>query len=101
MTEAATFTRLTAYRLGPGATVEPASRWREWMGATDRRFANRCLPLLMANQSGWHLVLEHDVWARWRGGPRRTDIEIESDSPLRPSGHFGHGIVTFHQGYCS
>ena len=91
--------RLTAYRLGPGARLEPASRWRDWMDATDRRFANRCLPLLMANQSGWHLVLEHGVRARWNGGPRRRDIEVESASPLGPTGHFGHGVLTFHAGY--
>ena len=91
--------RLTAYRLGPGAGLEPAPRWREWMNATDRRFANRCLPLLMANQAGWHITVEHAVRVRWSGGSARTDIEVDTESPLAPRGHFGHGIVTFHPGF--
>ena len=87
---------LTAYRLSPGARVEPASRWRDWMNATHKRFANRCLPLLMANQSGWHITLEHPVRARWNGGTAKGDVVVESESPLAPKGHFGHGILTFH-----
>src|SRR3954452_4467550 len=88
--------RLTAYRLSPGARVEPAPRWRDWMNATHKRFANRCLPLLMANQSGWHITLEHPVRARWNGGTAKGDVVVESESPLAPKGHFGHGILTFH-----
>ena len=88
--------RLTAYVLAPGASVVPASRWRDWMDATDQRFANRCLPLLMANQAGWHISLDHAVRARWTGGKRRQDVIVESDSPLAPKGHFGHGILTWH-----
>jgi hypothetical protein len=88
--------RLTAYVLSPGARVEPASRWREWMNATEQRFANRCLPLLMANQAGWHISLEHAVHARWEGGTRREAVVVESASPIAPKGHFGHGILTWH-----
>jgi Family of unknown function (DUF6065) len=37
--------QFTAYEIRLGARVEPASRWRDWMNATRKRFANRCLPL--------------------------------------------------------
>jgi Family of unknown function (DUF6065) len=47
-----------AYELHPGHGVElvPASRERSWMNSTRKRCANRCLPLLMANQAGWLVV---------------------------------------------
>jgi hypothetical protein len=50
--------QLVAYELHPGNGVEllPASRERSWMNSTRERFANRCLPLLMANQAGWLVV---------------------------------------------
>jgi uncharacterized protein DUF6065 len=66
------------------------------MNATDERFANRCLPLLMANQAGWHISLDHAVHARWQGGKRRDAVVVESESSLAPKGHFGHGILTWH-----
>src|SRR4051794_3424543 len=91
--------RLTAYTMNPGARLDPASRWRGWMDATDERFANRCLPLLMANQAGWHISLEHSVSASWNGGPRPTDVAVESESPVAPVGHFGHGILTWHASF--
>jgi hypothetical protein len=51
---------LTAFHAsGPGATlveIVPVPRWRDWVNATRNRFANRCLPLLMANESGWVLL---------------------------------------------
>jgi hypothetical protein len=46
---------IVPYELHPGNGVElvPPSRERSWMNSTRERFANRCLPLLMANQAGW------------------------------------------------
>jgi hypothetical protein len=46
---------LIAYRLQPDPRLRLAAApvRRDWMDATDQRFATRCLPLLMANQAGW------------------------------------------------
>jgi len=70
------------------------------MDATDERFANRCLPLLMANQSGWLIHNSHEVRAVWNGSKERSGISIElgDDSvppALRPISHFGYGILSW------
>src|ERR1700738_4738625 len=46
----------------------PAPSTRAWMDATDRHFANRCLPLLIANQAGWFLLNPYKVALTWSGG---------------------------------
>jgi hypothetical protein len=88
-----------AYRLSnrPGAPV-PAPRSRTWMDQTDQRFANRCLPLLMANQSGWHILNTHTIEVEWDGRNQLDGIHIRvlsgaGDCPVHS--HFGHGIVTW------
>lgn len=91
---------LIAYELhhGHGVELVPASRERGWMDSTRERFANRCLPLLMANQAGWLVVGSARVRARWNGGAGADAIEFEygnSESLFRPTSHFGHGIVTW------
>jgi hypothetical protein len=48
--------------------LEPAVGNRAWMDATDERFAYRCLPLKVANESGWVFRSFHLVLARWDGG---------------------------------
>jgi len=82
----------------PPVAIEPGDRWREWMHATQERVANRCLPLLMANQSGWVLRNPSGFEARWEGGYRHEALEVTPDDPEAPQiahSHFGHGIVTF------
>ena len=67
---------LTAYH-APGRReleIVPASRWRDWMEATDDRWANRCLPLLMANESGWWLLNPCGFTAVWDGGDRDASL---------------------------
>jgi Family of unknown function (DUF6065) len=53
---------LIAYRTGnnPKMSLAAASANRDWMDETDKRFANRCLPMLMANQ-GW----AGPTWVEW------------------------------------
>ena len=78
--------------------IEPGDRWRDWMNATRHRFANRCLPLLMANQSGWVLRNPAGFEARWDGGERHETLAVTYDDPdAKPiaHSHFGNGIVTF------
>jgi hypothetical protein len=92
---------LTAYRLDDGSADEDlwaAPIQRAWMEQTPQRFANRCLPLLIANQSGWLLINTETVRLTWDGG-RELDsltIEYEGAPHSRPFvSHFGSGIVTY------
>ena len=69
------------------------------MDATDQRFANRCLPLLMANQSGWVLVSRHALTATWDGGHGKDALTVEVTAGLPPFpavSHFGGGVLTWH-----
>lgn len=95
---------LIAYRLdtAPLLPLAPAPWAREWMAATNERFAYRCLPLLIANQSGWFVLNSHTLAVTWDGGdcPEALCLEYQSGAPPYPaSSHFGHGILTWHLPY--
>ncbi|GGC99614.1 hypothetical protein GCM10011512_28170 [Tersicoccus solisilvae] len=89
---------LIAYRLGGSALpLAPAAAGRDWMAATDQHFASRCLPLLMANQSGWVLLNNAGLTARWSGDDALRGVEVSYDDgqwPLAGS-FFGYGILTW------
>ncbi|MFC0388771.1 DUF6065 family protein [Muricoccus vinaceus] len=90
---------LTAHSLGvPSPTLRPAPARRDWMDATPQGFANRCLPLTMANAHGWEVVGEGAFEAWWNGGPNASDITIRTEREGRPAAvsHFGSGVLTFH-----
>jgi hypothetical protein len=40
------------------------------MDDTNQRFAYRCIPLSIANASGWEIVLPFSFSAVWNGGSR-------------------------------
>ena len=91
--------RLTAKRVS-GQTMDlvPAPARRAWMEATPNRFANRCLPLLMANQSGWFVTTRYGVRATWDGGQQTRSLLVEAlDDTTEPPArsHFGSGILTW------
>ncbi|WP_111396906.1 DUF6065 family protein [Humitalea rosea] len=94
--------RIIAYDLGhPLPALRPASPRRDWMEASPRRFANRCLPLTMANAHGWEIVggVGFDAW--WNGGDQPQDVVIRRHQPETsgrplPLAHFGAGVLTFH-----
>lgn len=67
------------------------------MDDTPERFANRCLPLSIANAAGWEILNPVAFTAVWDGTDGNSCIGIESDggAPLAIS-HFGCGILTFH-----
>jgi hypothetical protein len=70
-----------AYRL-PGrnhAPIVPAKPGRDWMRDLVDQFANRCLPLLIANQSGWLLLNPQPLRATWTGGNGRAGVVVEYD----------------------
>jgi hypothetical protein len=93
--------RLIAYRLGRRgefADPEPAERRRAWSDATPQRFANRCLPLLVANQCGWVVRAPGAIEATWSGGRAIDQVQINGWTepwPCPASSHFGNGILTW------
>jgi hypothetical protein len=96
---------LTCYRLtSEAAEIVPARASRTWMDETDQRYAYRCLPLSIANASGWEILSPVAFEASWRGDAAHDAIRIRSrdDQPRAErlaSSHFGHGILTLHTGY--
>jgi hypothetical protein len=94
---------LIAYPVADAAPMGlvPAAAGRAWMDATSERFAHRCLPLLLANQAGWWLVLDRPVAAIWTGGPEPAALTVScAGQPPQPaSSVFGHGLLTFHVPY--
>jgi uncharacterized protein DUF6065 len=63
------------------------------------RWANRCLPLVVANEAGWVLLNEHAFVAAWSGEPTAAAVTIDFDddvpTPHPVQSHFGYGIVTW------
>lgn len=98
-------TPLIAYRLYTPAQamrIVPAATRRAWMDATGDRVANRCLPMVIANQCGWFLLNTHPFKVRWSGGNHADSLRIfylEGVDPYPAESVFGHGILTFHIPY--
>jgi hypothetical protein len=99
--------KLRCYPLSPHPVeIRPGRPERDWMDATPLKHAYRCLPLVVANSTGWDLLNPVPFRATWNGGPRISDIEIEAPFHL-PAGahtayvasHFGNGVLTFHPHY--
>ncbi len=49
---------------------------RPWMDASPDRFAYRCLPMLIANQSGWLILNDISFEAKWNGESADDGVEI-------------------------
>ncbi len=79
--------------------IVPGRPERDWMDNFHTRFPYRCLPLTMANTSGWEILCPSDIEMTWNSGNTQSDILIETDSPHIVQSHFSHGVVTFHTGY--
>src|SRR5260221_14643959 len=92
--------RITAYRLGYSADlwIVPASGDRDWMEATKNGWANRCLPLRVANQAGWLVLNDCEFEATWTGQPQLDSIRIkfrDGRKSIFVSSMFGYGIITW------
>ena len=70
---------------------------REWMDNAHVRHPYRCLPLVIANQSGWVLRSTATFRAYWYGGPAKEDVELRFEGQIdsRIVSHFGSGVITF------
>lgn len=91
---------LIAYSLHPNQPTdvfpEPAPIPRDWMDSAHLRHPYRCLPLVIANQSGWVLRNPTGFSAYWYGGAAKEDVELRFDrDENRILSHFGSGVVTF------
>ena len=76
--------------------VAPAGR--DWMAATPRHFAKRCLPLLIANRAGWLLISMHTFTVTWGGEESPASLKVQylsGGAPYPANSHFGSGILTF------
>jgi hypothetical protein len=88
----------------PPISLTPAPRWRDWMNATEDRWANRCLPLLMANECGWTLLNPTAFTVTWTGEESSGGLSIEFDGGVPPrqvfvDSNFGYGVLTFRVPY--
>ena len=92
---------LVAYYTGGTArpTLVGASATRDWMQATDARFAQRCLPMLIANQAGWWILNRTSFRASWDGSNAPAGVRVaplDRDTVLDDVGsQFGYGILTW------
>ena len=94
-------TMLKKYRTdGTGWEWGWAELQRDWMDASPNRFAYRCLPLSIVNQTGWWIKNPVGFTAIWRGISLPGTIDFEFDrTPDLWSGwindQFGGGIITW------
>lgn len=77
----------------------PAPRRRAWMDEMPDRWASRCLPLVVANESGWVLLNRYAFEAVWDGEtpPAALRVTFDGDvlSPKPVVSLFGSGILTW------
>ena len=91
--------KLVAYVIdGHKIDIRPAPVERDWMDASDQRYAYRCLPLNIANSHGWEILCPSGFSAAWTGAPGIEALQIHSDpGTTSPAvSHFARGILTFH-----
>ncbi|HET7606490.1 MAG TPA: DUF6065 family protein, partial [Sphingomicrobium sp.] len=87
--------------------VRPARAKRQWMDDFPDRHAYRCLPLSIANASGWEVLCPIPIEIRWNGGMAVEDIQVLGLKELPGAAdvahfcrsNFSRGIVTFHLDY--
>jgi hypothetical protein len=73
---------------------------RDWMNATPLRYAYRCLPLTIANQTGWWIRNPVGFTATWRGptAPGSVDFRFDASAEIWQrwiNSQFGEGIITW------
>ncbi|KQT61571.1 hypothetical protein ASG52_01415 [Methylobacterium sp. Leaf456] len=96
--------RFDIYRVSEHALdIVPGRAGRDWMEATPQGYAKRCLPMVVANASGWDILSPCTFEATWDGTPRRDGLTVRGldDFPhlsriVAPD--FGQGTLTFRIG---
>jgi len=85
--------------------IVPGRPQRDWMDDFDERHPYRCLPLTMANTTGWELLCPMGFSASWNGGANQADISVTPQHPRQlevhdfATSHFSGGVLTMHTGY--
>jgi len=84
--------------------IVPGRPERAWMEQFEARHPYRCLPLTMANTTGWDILCPVGFTAEWNGGLQTSDIALKPDHPHPDfhelvKSHFSSGVITFHTGY--
>lgn len=93
--------RLTAYRIGDLASylkLVPASPDRFWMDFSTGGWANRCLPLRIANQAGWCVLNDADFEVTWNGSNQLNGVKIKFGRGQQSEfihSMFGYGTITW------
>jgi hypothetical protein len=98
--------RLDCYKIHDFAPeIVPGQGRRAWMDAFQDRHPYRCLPLTMANCTGWEILCPIGLTIEWDGGLMEENIKLTADegswTPVHSvaDSHFRRGIVTFHTGH--
>lgn len=84
--------------------IVPGRPNRGWMDKFAERHPYRCLPLSMANTTGWEILCPFGFTATWDGSKLKEGITFQPDRPhpdfhTTISSHFSHGVLTFQTGY--
>ncbi len=61
--------------------IVPGRPPRAWMDTFPDRHPYRCLPLTMANTTGWEILCPIGFTAEWNGGTTPDDITLTPDHP--------------------
>ncbi|OYW37806.1 MAG: hypothetical protein B7Z42_09320 [Brevundimonas sp. 12-68-7] len=77
---------------------------RDWMDDFAGRHPYRCLPLTMANTTGWELLCPFGFEAEWDGRLGADAIQLRPDADALhfdhfAQSHFTEGVLTFHTGW--
>ena len=84
--------------------IVPGRPNRGWMDRFVERHPYRCLPISVANTTGWELLCPMAFTAEWNGGKEIADIVLKTDRPNPDfkdfaQSHFSGGVLTLHPGY--
>ncbi len=74
-----------------------ASPDRTWMDEQTKGWANRCLPLRIANQAGWFILNDEEFVAAWDGSNDTKGVQVVTKGAKPPYVHsmFGVGTLTW------
>lgn len=92
---------LVAYRIPDYESylkIVPAPVGRHWMDVGTHGWANRCLPLRIANEAGWMILNDADFEVVWGGGDQLDNLKIIFPGGQRSrfvTSMFGYGVVTW------
>lgn len=95
--------KLTCYPVNAQPVeIRPGQPERDWMDEFSQRHAYRCLPLTIANCTGWELLTPVAFRATWNGGPALSDVTLASENDAHKNfaaSMFARGVLTFVPGW--